>query len=445
MSDPRLVALEAIIEILERNSFADDTLSSVLDQNKLNKKDKTLVTELVYGITRHKLTLDFLLSKVCKRDIKQLSYNLRNILRLGVYQLEFTRIPEYAAVNSSVELAKKQETDKVAPFVNGVLRGLVKRRHTIKFPKLSKNPDYALSVKYSHPKWMVKRWLDIFGVDNTISLLSFNNMPPQTTININTLKSSKEEVIKELTVDHVHPVESQISGSCLRLGKAGSIKHLAGYYEGHWYVQDEVSSLVVDILNPKEDETIIDMCAAPGVKTIQMANKMNNTGNIIAIDSNEKRLKKIKENCYRLGATNIECICADSTKFILPDQTLADKILLDAPCSNTGVLAKRADARWQRRPRDLEKLSKLQLKLLENATKLLKPEGAITYSVCSIEPEEGKDLINFFLKRHPEFKLIDINTLIDNNLNMSFETKYAQFLPFKHMTDGFFIAYMKKC
>ncbi|MEW5822231.1 MAG: 16S rRNA (cytosine(967)-C(5))-methyltransferase RsmB [Cyanobacteriota bacterium] len=444
MSQPRIIALDAIIDILERNQHADDVLSSVLNSHNLKKKDKALVTELVYGVTRNKLTLDFLLSKISKNDIKNLSFKIRNILRLGLYQLEFTRIPEYAAVNSSVEITKKTESKQAASFVNAVLRNIIKKRHTIKFPKLIKNPDYALSIRYSHPKWLVKRWLERFGLDCTIRLLSYNNMPAQTTININYLKTTIEEVIETFKAEGIHPVISEISPSCLKIGNIGSVTQLPGFYDGHWFVQDELSSLVVDILAPEENDLIIDMCAAPGVKTIKMSNYMNNKGRIIALDKNDARLKKIEENCYRLGTTNIECLCEDSTLFSLPQDSLADKILIDAPCTNTGVLSKRADARWNRRPADLEKLSKLQSKLLSNATNCLKPEGIIVYSVCSIEPEEGINIIEQFIKDNPNFSLLNLKEKLPESLKNTFKTDYIQFLPFEHLTDGFFIASVKK-
>lgn len=444
MSEARLVALEAIIDILERNNYADDILSSVLNSQNLKKKDKALVTELVYGVTRNKLTLDFLLSKVCRKDLKFLSFKLRNILRLGLYQLEYTRIPEYAAVNSSVEMAKKTENAQAAAFVNAVLRNLIKKRSSIKFPKLSKTPDYALSIKYSHPLWLVKRWLETFGIDSTISLLSYNNMPPQTTITVNTMKSSLEEVQNNLKSSDINPKASEIAENCLILGNKGAVTQLPGYYEGHWFVQDEVSSLVIDILRPQEDELVIDMCAAPGIKTIKMSNYMKNKGKIIAIDNSSARINKINENCYRLGATNIEVVCADASTFKLPEDSLADRILLDAPCTNTGVLAKRADARWNRRPKDLQKLSNLQAKLIANTAKLLKPGGTLVYSVCSIEPEEGINVIKDFLKNHSNFTLTNINNLLPPKLKDTFKTEYAQFLPFEHLTDGFFIAHVKK-
>ncbi|MGD9581294.1 MAG: 16S rRNA (cytosine(967)-C(5))-methyltransferase RsmB [Vampirovibrionia bacterium] len=444
MSDPRLVALEAIIDILERDKFADDVLSSVLDKYELSKKDKALVTELVYGVTRYKLTLDFLLSKVCKKDLKSLSFKLKNILRLGAYQLEFTRIPAYAAVNSCVEITKQIENVKQTSLVNGVLRGLIRKRNDIKFPKISKTTDYALSIKYSHPKWLVKRWLDRYGLDSTISLLSYNNMPSQVTINVNTLKSDLNEVLKELEDAHICSNVSEISPNSLKLGNPGQITKLPGYFDGHWFVQNEVSSLVVDILKPQQDDFVIDMCAAPGTKTIQIANYMNNTGRIIAIDTSKTRLKRVNENCYRLGATNIECVVDDARIFTLEEGLLADKILVDAPCTNTGVFSKRADARWHRRPKDLAELRVTQAEILSNASKLLKSNGLIVYSVCSIEPEEGIEIINEFLKTNSDFILIDIKEFLPDTLKNAFETKYVQFLPFEHMTDGFFIACLKK-
>lgn len=444
MIEPRLAALKAIVNILEQNVFIDDALSSALSSHNLNKKDRSLVTELVYGVTRNKLTLDFLLSKVCNRNLKQLSPQLKNILRLAVYQLEYTRIPDYATVNTSVEMTKTVEKKNTSSFVNGVLRTLIRERANIKFPEVSTNPICALSVKYSHPEWLIKRWLNLYGLDNTIRLLEFNNKPAQTTINVNKLKSTLEEVLEEFKNINIDPVISTISPNCAIIGNVGNINDLPGYNDGHWFVQNEVSSLVIDILSPQEGETILDLCAAPGTKTVQIAGYMKNKGKIIAVELNPSRLTKLNQNCYRLGATNVDATIADATIFSLSPDNLADRILLDAPCSNTGVFSKRADARWHRTSKDLSYLSELQLKLFNNAAKSIKPEGIIVYSVCSIEPEEGISVINAFLKANANFALLNINDFLPLSFKNTFTTKYAQFLPFEHHTDGFFIAIVKK-
>lgn len=444
MSNSRLVALEAIIEILENNKHADEVLSSAFANHQLDKKDRALATELIYGITRKKLTLDYLISKISKRPVDKLPFNIKNILRMAVYQLEFTRIPEYAVVNSSVEMAKKLESHKVGSFVNGVLRNLIKERTSIKFPDISKEPESSLSIEYSHPRWMVKRWLARFGLENTINLLKFNNTPPQITINVNRLKSSKEEVIKELSTENITVTESIISPYCLKIGNVGNVNQLPGFNEGHWFIQDECSSLIADIMKPQKEETIVDLCAAPGTKTVAIANYMENTGKIYAVEISENRINKIHENCNRLNVSNIETIQADGTKFCLPEGTFADRVLVDAPCSNTGVLAKRADARWQRNNKDINKLGQLQLDLLSNAANLLKNGGIIVYSVCSIELEEGPEVIKKFLERNKNFELIDIREELSKPLNESFDDYYLSFLPFKHSTDGFFISCLKK-
>jgi 16S rRNA (cytosine967-C5)-methyltransferase len=443
MSNARFVALEAIIDILEREAYAEEALSKAFSLRPLSKKDKAFATELIYGITRNKSTIDYLISKVSKKDIKNLSYNLRNILRLGVYQLENMRVPEYAAVNSSVELAKQVENTRIASYVNGVLRNLVNNRPDIQFPKITKNPAHALSIRYSHPKWLVRRWLDRFGLDNTINLLSFNNTPAQITIHHNPIKANKEEVIEELNTEHIKPVQSSISPDCLKIGNVGIVTQIPGFYEGHWYIQDESSSLVVDVLNPQPEEHVLDLCAAPGIKTVQIAGKMNNQGKITAVEVNPDRLSKIQENCYRLGVTIVNLLNTDGTNIELGQNELADRILIDAPCSNTGVFAKRADARWHKKKNDFRKLTTTQLNLINNAVNSLKPGGIIVYSVCSIEPEEGIDIIESFLTTHKDFKLIDINERLPENLKGTFETKFAMFLPFKHLTDGFFIACLK--
>lgn len=445
MKDPRKLALKALIKILEKNTFADDALSSVFVDADISPQDKGLVTEIVYGATRNKLYLDYYIQKLSSVKLKKLSHTVKNVLRMGLYQLIFMRIPDYAAVNSSVKLIKQLEKNpKAASFVNGVLRGYLKKQDSIELPDKTTDLVKHWSVKYSHPEWLVTKWIDTFGKDETENLLIADNTSPTLTINVNLLRTTRDKVQAQLAEVGVSAVASEISPTCLRLPPTGNVKNLPGFDTGDWVIQDELSSFVVDVLSAKPGETILDLCAAPGSKTVQIAAAMQNTGHIIAVEINENRLSQIYENCNRLGVRIISPIHADGRSF-LPDPSLQiDKILIDAPCSNTGVLARRADARWHRDLTDIHELAKTQYQLIEHASQLLSTKGTMVYSVCSIEPEEGIDIIEKFLSAHEEFRLVDIRPFLPQSLSNTFSQSYLPFLPSKHQTDGFFIACLTK-
>lgn len=433
--DVRKVALKALIKIIEKKSQAD----VIINKYSENVEYPTELHRLVSGVVKHKLTLDYFIESISSRKIKDMSYQVINVLRLGIFELEFLKNPDYAVINSYVEIIKTYDK-KLGAFINAILRNFLRKHNSINFPDINKFPQKHISIKYSHPEWMVGRWIETYGIENTIKICEYNNSVPKLVLRVNTLKISKVELLKLFDADNIEYKQSKLVKDCIIVNYHGNIQNIAGYKEGYWLVQGESSSIVSLVLDPREGDNILDLCAAPGGKTVHIAALINNIGKIKAVDINAKRLDKVKGNCDRLGISCIDTVVADSTSYYTDDKY--DKILVDAPCSNTGVLVKRVDARWNKSFDDVKNLSLLQFNILNNAAKLLKVGGVIVYSTCSIEPEENKLLAEAFLKENKNF---DLDKMFSNlDLNIQKDCGYYQILQSEHDIDGFFIAKFKK-
>ncbi|OGH99392.1 MAG: 16S rRNA (cytosine(967)-C(5))-methyltransferase [Candidatus Melainabacteria bacterium GWA2_34_9] len=432
--DVRLTAVKSLIKILEQNKASDEVINSYAE--KVSSIGELI--NLTVGTVKFKLTLDFFIEKISSRPLKKISPPVKNILRAAIYELEYLKTPDYAVINSYVEISKLYDKNS-SGFVNGVLRNFLRKKDEINFPSIEENPVKAISIKFSHPEWLIERWIKTYGLDETIKICEFNNKIPIISIRINTLKASKTEVIDLFKENNVEFTESLISDECLILKNQGNIKKIVGFKEGYWAVQGESSSLVAKILDPREGDRILDLCAAPGGKTAHIADLMGNSGEILAVDISKDRIKRIKENCERLGITNVKTVVSDAAT--LSDRHF-DRILIDAPCSNTGVFSKRPDARWKRTPTDIKNLTKIQLEILQNASNLLKEEGTLVYSTCSIEPEENILLVQEFLKNNKDFAFEDISKQF--TCKEAGQEGYIKILQSEYNIDGFFIAKLKK-
>lgn len=357
-----------ILQKVEKGNFAQDLLEEVSD---ITDRDRSLLTQLVYGTIRYQGALD----KIIPPNNPLVN---RIILRMAGYQLFFlSRIPKYAVVNESVELAKEFSTTKTSKFINAVLRNWC--RHP---PKITD--------KYSHPDWLVKRWENLFGKEDIEKLCKFNNEIPPIIVRKNTLRSIPKGVLEQLEVTS-HP-----------LGFV--LKKPIGFKDGYFQAQDISSMYIVDLLDVKPGMRILDLCASPGGKTCHMAQLMQNKGEVIAVDVTKEKIKRLEENCERLGVTIVKTVVSDGKQV---DLGKFDRILVDAPCSNTGVFRRRLEVRWRLKPSDFQRLAKIQLELLENASRQLKLDGKLVYSTCSIDPIENEGVIEMFLKKHSNFTLAE--------------------------------------
>jgi 16S rRNA (cytosine967-C5)-methyltransferase len=436
--NPREIAARVLGQRKAGGEFTENLLDRALAGARLLPADRGLCQELVYGVVRWQAALDWLIAQ--KTGGREQKPGLQNLLRLGLYQIFWLdRIPAHAAVHETVELAKHGGFGQQAGFINAILRGCLRETDaTRKLLADLKATDPATGC--SHPEWLVARWQKYFGADKTAQLLEWNSTPPKTFARVNTLKFSGtgETPVplprntgdlltrwREENVDYDFVRRDWLEENLVfELKSYPSLNSLASFRDGWFYVQDPGTLLAPRELGAQPGETVLDLCAAPGGKTTYLAQLMNNDGKIVACDISEDRLKLIRENCARLGVT-----CVETTQNLkLKIQNLKfDRILVDAPCSNTGVLRRRVDLRWRISPAEILRLRQTQLDLLKLAATKLKPGGVLVYSTCSLEPEENSEVVKEFLATHSDFKLGAERAL----------------LPFADSVDGAYIARLK--
>ncbi len=442
---PREIALKTIYEINEKGAYSNIALNKQLEGNTLKDVDRAFITDLVYGTIKWKLSIDYVISSFSSTKLKKISPWILNLLRLGVYQILYMdRIPESAACNESVKLAKKYGHAASSGFVNGVLRNIARKKDSITYPDKQKDPVQYLSVKYSHPDWLVKEWLSAFGFDFTEDLLISNNQVPEFTIRVNTIRTSKEELIANLSENGVQLEAGKAVEEALILKNPGSFLKLDSYKMGHFQVQDESSMLSAKILDPKPGDLVVDVCSAPGGKTTHMAQLMENKGQIIARDIHEHKINLINEAAERLGISIIKAEVYDA---VMVDESLlekADRVLVDAPCTGYGIIRKKPDIKWARTMSDIKEITDLQLKILNAASKYVKPGGFIVYSTCTIGKEENRDLVEKFLTLNKDFSFEEFTELLPDVLKEYSGNGYIELYPNINKIDGFFVAKMRK-
>ncbi|MDB4898156.1 MAG: hypothetical protein JWN15_4418 [Firmicutes bacterium] len=444
----REVALRALRDVDVKESYANLALDAHLTRSKLEPRDRGLATELVYGVTRRRATVDWLIGQVAARPLAQIDPWIRNDLRLAAYQILYMdRIPKSAAVDEAVELARRYGHEGVAKFVNGVLRNVIRKLPTLDWPNPERDGAKALAILHSHPEWLVKAWTEGFGPEEAVRLMEASNRIPPLTIRVNTLKVSREELAEALAAEGVktEPTTHSPYGLIIHdLTSASYLDRLKAMKNGLMTVQDESSMLVAAVVDPQPGQTVIDVAAAPGGKTTHMAELMANQGQVIAMDIHAHRIDLITENAKRLGTSIIEGVCADARQVgrLMPGR--ADAILCDVPCSGLGTLARRPDARWRKQPGDIDELVPIQQAILESAAEALKPGGTLVYSTCTIQPRENQELVAAFVANHPEFRFDDIRPYLPPGLAAAAGDGWVQLLPHIHGTDGFFIARLKK-
>ena len=443
--DGRHLALKVLYQINEENAYANLALDEALRKNPgVDPRDRGLATELVYGCTKYRGRLDWVINQFAKPKVEKMAPWIRNIIRLGLYQLIFLdKVPASAAINEAVKLAKKYGHQGTVKFVNGVLRNIQRNLDKIKYPNFETNPVEHLQVVYSHPYWMVKDWVERFGPQGALELCKYNNNPSPLWIRTNTLKNTRAELKEKLALEGVETVESSRTTEGLRIIGNVAIGQLSSFKQGLFTVQDESSILVGHSLIPKPGQVLLDVCSGPGGKTSHLAQLMENQGRILAFDVHEHRLKLIEETCDRLGIKIVETILHDARQLRAIIKEQADGILVDAPCSGLGVLGRRPDARWQKRPEDITELVKIQKAILNEVAPLVKSGGTLVYSTCTITFEENNQVVEDFLATHEEFYL-DKDLPKYLSLPNLGEEGWVQFLPHIHNIDGFFIARMEK-
>lgn len=444
MNNSRQLAFQALQNIYQKKAYTDIALERVLSNSSISAFDRHLVSELVYGIVRRKRTLDSLINQLATKKASQQPLNLRIILQIGLYQLRYLdKIPESAAVNTSVDLAKNNGLSKLSGVINGILRSYLRLSEKEDVLILPSELIPRLGVKYSFPDWLVSLFIEQFNVKQTKKLLEWYNQPPSLDLRVNKLKISRENLQEILLNKGIETSFLPHISEGLRLTKsAGNITQLDCFKEGLFTIQDGSAQLVSHFLNPQPNETIIDACAAPGGKTTHIAELMGDTGNIIGFDRSMSRLKKVTENVERLQLKSIQVEEADSSE-LTTWENKADRVLVDVPCSGLGTLHKNPDIRWRKKPEEIKPLTELQLKMLENSAKWVKNGGVLVYSTCTLNKSENEDIINQFLEKNPSWQLADKNNDSMSNFSIPSKGIVKIFPPVDNM-DGFFMAKLIK-
>lgn len=442
----RQLAFFALKNVYQKKAYTDVALNRVIKSMgksaEISQTDRSFACELVYGIVRRQRTLDALIDLLGKKKAAQQPPDLRIILHLGLYQLRYLdRIPTSAAVNTSVELAKANGIPKLSGVVNGLLRGYIRQAESRDPLQLTDNPITRLGIQHSFPDWIVETWLEQLPIEEVDRLLAWFNQSPKIDLRVNILETTIEEVesafkAADISIDRI-PGLSQ----GLRIESAGAVTDLPGYKQGWWVIQDSSAQLVTHLLDPQPGETIIDACAAPGGKTTHIAELMGDNGQIIACDRAAKRLNKVRENATRLHLQSIKIEVGDScdkSEF----ENIADRVLLDVPCSGLGTLHKRPDIRWRQTSQAIGELFELQRELLEQAATWVKPKGILVYATCTLNILENEKVIQSFLEQHSNWSIQSPT----NGIAKSWATleRWIKVYPHRHDMDGFFMVRLER-
>ncbi len=448
IADAREIAVNVVYEVLEKGAYANLSLDKALRGSHLSPQDKHLVTEIVNGSIRMIKHLDWVLNLFLQKPISKQNPWLRNILRMAAYQLLFMeRIPDYAVVNTAVEMSRKKTSKALAGVCNGVLRNLLRQQGDFKYPPFN-SPEY-LAVYYSQPEWLVEKWLTEFGLETTVAMFIYLNKRAEISLRANRLKTDPAHLLDDLNQEGIEASLSPLLPYAVRIKSLEkNIEQLKSYQEGHFYIQNEASMLAGAILDPQPGERIVDLCCGVGGKTTHFAEIMNNYGRIHAIELYEHKTALLEKNCQRLGITIVE---AHNQNILLMEEPAPQghRVFLDVPCSGLGVLHRRADSRWKKQPEEIQELCQLQRELIQKAGQMVAPGGVLVYATCTNNQAENEGIVEAFLCQNPAYKLEDFSRLIsflplDQNDQDAARSGMLSLLPGQYDTDGMFYARLRR-
>lgn len=435
----RDTALNVLIACRTHGAWADAALKAQLARDQLSPQDAALCSRMVYGVTQNRLLLDFYLAAYCSQKPDHLQPPLLDILRLGAYQILFLdKVPDRAAVSEAVELAKRSGRGQAAGLVNAMLRKLSQNKNALP-PIPDRDEAKFLSIRYSHPKWLVKRLLELLGREEAEAFLAANNTAAPLTVQVNPLKTTPEALTAELEALGVRVTPHAWVPGCLELSGTGDLTALEPFQAGHFLVQDGAAALAARAAAVTPGQRVLDVCAAPGGKSFGAAFAMEDRGKILACDLHENKLKRIQDGARRLGLTSICTAAADGREFRPEWEAAFDTVLVDAPCSGLGIIRKKPDTRYKKAD-DLFTLPVVQQAILDNACRYVKPGGVLVYSTCTILPEENQQVTDAFLAQHRDFSREDL-PLPDQAGQADGQ---VTLWPHRHDTDGFYICRMRR-
>ena len=414
-----------------------------------DERDQKLLLDIVTGTVRWKRLIDHFIKHFSQRKLSKIDIEIKIILRLSIYQLLYLdRVPAAAVVNDAVNLTRTVRKKSADAFVNGVLRALIRQRHDLPIPsrpteKTSHTDAVSyLGITYSHPDWLVKRWIERFGFESTEAWVKFNNEIPPVMLRVNRLKGTQRAIARKLSAEGIQTEPSHYSPDGLRVITGNPVKRIS---DGLFFIQDEASQLIAPLLGIKNGDTVLDLCAAPGGKTTQLASIVGDQGLVVASDVRRNRIRLLAKSASLSGSDRIRIVEIGSSGS-LPYSIAFDRVLVDAPCSGLGTIRRDPDIRWKRQPEELTVFAKNQGVLLDRAATIVKSKGQLVYATCSTEPEENEDIIDSFLDRQPDFRLLDLRTLpVPNTLSSLIDDRgMFRTCPFLHHLDGFFAATLSR-
>lgn len=436
----REIAVKVLDRVIREGAYSNIILSKELNASDLSDQDKGLTTEIVYGTLRRLKTIDMILASLVK-DLSVMDKKVLTILRVAIYQMKFLdKIPPYAACNEAVELAK-EVSEKDGKLVNGILRNYLSKDGNVEINFRNKIDELAFNLSFE--PWMIRMLIKQYGEAEAIRILEELNNTPGVTVRVNNIKADYEDVFEELESEGYEVEEGEVCPEAISITGGKGIEKNQAFIDGKITVQDESAMLIAPLLDIEDNLTVIDLCCAPGGKTTHIGELLNNTGKVLAFDLYPQKLELVRENAERLGITNIDLGEMDATKLNVKLIGLADRVLIDVPCSGIGIIRKKPEIKWTKKRSEIKELVEIQRQIMDNAWEYLKKDGVMIYSTCTVNKEENQENITWFLNKHKDAKIEKIFVGREENLRYD-DLGTLTIFPNQYM-DGFFVTKIKKC
>lgn len=432
MKSARQVVLELLIKMQENGAYSNIVLDNTFSREKLSNRDRSFAAMLFYGVIERRMTLDYIIRLYSSTEFDNIDTDVLQLLRMGLYQLLYTAVPESAAVNESVNLASQSRKG----FVNGILRNFIREEKQIDYKELTGTAK--MSIEYSCPKWLIKKWVEMFGEETAVEILKDSFGRPPLFVKVNTLKITPDQLIAQLAKEKIEAKKNPLLDDCLELGRIHQIEASKAFCKGLFHVQDISSQLCCRIAKPVFNETVIDVCAAPGGKTFTMAEMMANRGKIYSYDLYDGKVSMINQGAERLGLTIVNADVQDATVYN-PKIPMADKVLCDTVCSGLGVIRRKPEIKYKEM-KNLEQLPIVQKHIMQTASRYVKPGGTLIYSTCTLNTEENEKVVEAFLAENRSFAPVVVPIGVSGVEDQCMRT----FLPSVTGGDGFFAATLRR-
>ena len=440
----RRLALQVLCRTETSAVFADQLITTIASSQALAPQARAFLRELTYGVLRWRNRIDWLLERCSERPLASLTATVRNLLRLGAYQLHcMDRIPPFAAVSETVRLAKQVAHPGVVAYVNAVLRSLARQCATVRLPEAQDDLVDYLVITQSHPRWLVERWLKRHGSERTVDMCHADNRQPSLVLRVNRLRTTPERLLASLAAEGCEVKPCRFAPDGIVVTSHPGLHQLRSYHEGRFMIQDEAAILCGYLLAARPGERVLDACAAPGGKATHAAELMADGGEVLCLDQSRQRLKLVEENAQRLGLRSIHCLVGDAERIEFAEPF--DRVVVDAPCSGLGVLRRHPDAKWTKSPDLIEAMARKQRAILMNLSRVVKPGGVLVYMTCSTEAEENQRVIRAFVEQHPAFALEPVDSSLPATARIfAQERRWLQTWPGGEDLDGFFAARLRR-